>query len=263
MIGNLYLLSLARRILQCTATHKRIWLSAAAGAGITCMVIMIPIGIMGIRLLFAAIPVSMVMLKLAYGERGFRKLFHSSLCMAGCGFFLGSAMIWFLNRMKILLKGYNSLLLTLVIEYLAYILLCRVVVWLQRRKESCLRTVCIYVPPLGEYIRAQALVDTGNHLTDPVSGKPVSIISEKLSRCLSPCFVPEKYHVIPYQSVGRNRGMLNGYELPELVIEDCGRQIRKESAIVAICDTGIPEESIYQMILHPRLLKIQEEEKWF
>jgi hypothetical protein len=63
--------------------------------------------------------------------------------------------------------------------------------------------------------------------------------------------------------VGRDRGVLNAYELPGLIIEDRGRQIRKEGAIVAICDTGIPEDSIYQMILHPRLLKIQEEEKWF
>jgi hypothetical protein len=227
------------------------------------MAIIIPIGMIGIRLLIAAIPVSMVMLKVAYGEQDFRKLFHSSLCMAGCGFFLGSAMIWLLNRMKILLKGYHSLFLTLAAECLAYIILCRVIAWVQRRKESCLRTVRIYVPPLGEHIRVQALVDTGNHLTDPISGKPVSIISEKLSRCLTGCFVPEKYHVIPYHSVGRDRGVLNAYELPELIVEDCGQQIRKEGAIVAICDTGIPEDSIYQMILHPRLLKIQEEEKWF
>jgi sigma-E processing peptidase SpoIIGA len=250
-------------MLGCTATHKRIWLSAIVGAGITCMAITIPIGIMGIRLLLSAIPVSMIMLRLAYGERGVGKLIHSSLCMAGCGFFLGNVMIWLLNRMKILFKGHNSLLITLVIEYLAYIIMYRIIVWIQRRKESCLRTVQIYVPTLGQNVRVKALVDTGNHLVDPVSGAPVSIISEKLARCISPCFCPEKYHAIPYQSVGRDRGVLSAYELSGIIIEDCGRQIRKDSAIVAICDTGIPEESIYQMILHPRLLKIQEEEKWF
>jgi stage II sporulation protein GA (sporulation sigma-E factor processing peptidase) len=263
MTGNLYLLSLARRVLGCTATHKRIWLGAAAGAGITCMAIMIPVGILGIRLVISAIPVSMVMLRLAYGERRAGKLFQSSLCMAGCSFFFGSVMIWLLNRMKILFKGHNSLLITLVIEYLAYLIVYGIMVWIQRRKESCLRTVRIYVPPLRQHIRVKALVDTGNHLIDPVSKAPVSIISEKLSCCLSPCFCPEKYHVIPFQSIGREGGVLNAYELPEIIIEDCGRSIRKEGVIVAICDTGIPEESIYQMILHPRLLKIQEEEKWF
>jgi stage II sporulation protein GA (sporulation sigma-E factor processing peptidase) len=263
MTGNLYLLSLARRVLGCTATHKRIWLGAAAGAGITCMAIMIPVGILGIRLVISAIPVSMVMLRLAYGERRAGKLFQSSLCMAGCSFFFGSVMIWLLNRMKILFKGHNSLLITLVIEYLAYRIMYRIIVWIQRRKESCLRTVLIYVPALGQNVRVEALVDTGNHLVDPVSGAPVSIVSEKLARCISSCFCPEKYHAIPYQSVGRNRGVLSAYELPEIIIEDSGRQISKDSAIVAICNTGIPEESIYQMILHPRLLKIQEEEKWF
>ncbi len=37
MTGNLYLLSLAGKILGCTATHVRIWLGAAAGASIACM----------------------------------------------------------------------------------------------------------------------------------------------------------------------------------------------------------------------------------
>lgn len=39
MTGNLYLLSLAGKILGCTATHVRIWLGAAAGASIACMAV--------------------------------------------------------------------------------------------------------------------------------------------------------------------------------------------------------------------------------
>ena len=56
-------------------------------------------------------------------------------------------------------------------------------------------------------------------------------------------------------SIGRERGVLNAYEVSEILIEDEERHIRKEHVIVAVCNTGIPEESIYQMILHPRLLE--------
>ena len=43
MTGNLYLLSLAGKILGCTATHVRIWLGAAAGASIACMAVLVPV----------------------------------------------------------------------------------------------------------------------------------------------------------------------------------------------------------------------------
>lgn len=255
MTSNLYLLSLAGRILGCTATHKRIWLGAMAGAGINCMAMIIPVGTMGIRLMMTAIPVSMGMLRITYREHSGKKLIHSSLVMACCGFFLGSIMIWLLNRIRMILKGRNSLFITIVIGYIAYVVLDRVIRWMQSRRDNCLREVRIYVPALKQEIRVKALVDTGNHLVEPVNGKPVSVVSEKLAQSMSSCFCPEKYHVVPYQSVGKERGILHAYELPCMIIEDHGNQVSKEHVIVAICNAGIPEESIYQMILHPRLLE--------
>lgn len=44
MTSNLYLLSLAGKILGCTATHRRIWFGAAVGALMVCMVILVPAG---------------------------------------------------------------------------------------------------------------------------------------------------------------------------------------------------------------------------
>lgn len=253
--SNLYLLSLAGRILGCTATHRRIWAGAIAGAGMSCMVMMIPVSTIGIRLMISAIPVSMGMLHITYREHSGKKLIHSSLVMGCCGFFLGGVMIWLLNRMRMILKGTGSLLLTIVTGYLAYIILYQTIKRMQNRKESCLRTVRIYVPALRQEIRVKALVDTGNHLVEPVNGRPVSVISEKLAQTLSSCFSPERYHIVPYRSVGRDRGILHAYELPGIIIENCGQQVSKEHVIVAICNAGISEESAYQMILHPRLLE--------
>ena len=44
MTSNLYLLSLAGKILGCTATHLRIWLGAAMGAAMLCAAILVQIG---------------------------------------------------------------------------------------------------------------------------------------------------------------------------------------------------------------------------
>ncbi|RKI84448.1 hypothetical protein D7V83_06330 [bacterium 0.1xD8-71] len=252
---NLYLLSLAGRFLRCTATHGKKWLGAVTGALLSCLMIMIPVGNMGGRMLISALPVSMCMMCITYRIHSMKKMIHSSLVMAGCGFFLGSVMIWILNRLRVILKGRGSLFLTLLISYLAYRILAALFGIVAARSRNSLRTVRFYVPALRQEIKVSAFVDTGNHLVDPVSGKPVSVISEKIAQCMTSCFMPEKYHAVPYQSVGKDKGLLNAYEVPEIIIESDKQEIRKEHVIVAICDTGISEESVYQMILHPRLLE--------
>jgi len=210
---------------------------------------------MGIRLFISALPVSMGMMCITYRIHGMRKLIHSSLVMAGCGFFLGSIMIWILNRLRVILNGRRSLLVTVLTGYLAYRILEALSGMVLSRTRSSLRTVRFYVPALGQEIRVKAFVDTGDHLADPVSGAPVSVISRKTARCMESCFVPEKYHAVPYRSVGKDRGVLSAYELPEMIIEEGGLEVRREHVIIAICDAGISEESVYQMILHPRLLE--------
>lgn len=250
---NLYLLALAGKVLKCTATHFRIFLGALAGAALSCMALVIPVSSLYMRILLSAIPVSMCMIRVCFGIK--RSLFRSSLIMAGCGFFIGSIMIWVLNRLRMIMNDGVGMTVIMAVGYLAYRILSVLIEWLQKRKDSVMRMVQVPVPGLKQNIRIRALVDTGNHLTDPVSGKPVCIVSEKMARVIESSFLPEKYHAIPYSSVGKEKGMLNAYELPYVVLEDSFGEIRKEQVIFAICNVGISESSPYQMILHPRLLE--------
>ncbi len=255
MTSNLYLLSLAGKILRCTATHRRIWASAAAGAAVVCMVIMAPIGTAGFRLLVSAVPVSICMLCAAFRLYRWKKLLYASLSMAGCGFFLGSVMIWILNRLRTILKGHISFVITLAAGYLSYRILLKLITVIQQKRAESLRNVAIRIPDSGQILRMRALIDTGNHLTDPLCGAPVNLISRRLAEQISAAFKPEKYHAVPYRSVGKDQGVLDAYELPDIDIEERAGMVRKEHVIVAICDTGIAEDSVYQMILNPRLLE--------
>lgn len=255
LVINLYLLSLAGQIMRRTATRRKIWLGAAAGAGMICLSLALPVFTVGVRLFFSAVPVSMCMMCLTYRIYGLYPLFRASLVMAAAGFFLGGVMIWILNRLRFIMKGRGGIFLTLAVGLLSWLVLRALLFLFMRKREESLRTVRFYVPDLGREIYVRALVDTGNHLTDPISGAPVSLISEKTARCLASCLSQEKYHAIPYQSVGKRRGILSAYELPEMAIEEAGYVLRREHVIVAVCDAGISEDSSYQMILHPRLLE--------
>lgn len=256
MTTDLYLLSLAGQILRRTATRRRMWLGAVVGAGLSCLLLTLPIGTVGGRLLLGAVPVSMCMMCLCYQIYGVHKLLKASLALAAAGFFWGGAMIWILNRLRLVMRGRQSLFLTLTAGVCAYLFLRILLRRLMRKSEDgLLRTVCFYVPALGQEIRVKALVDTGNHLADPISGAPVSLISERVAACMTSCLLQEKYHAIPYRSVGTQKGILPAYELSEIRIEEAEGMLRREHVIVAVCDAGIAENSAYQMILHPGLLE--------
>ncbi|MCM1039263.1 MAG: sigma-E processing peptidase SpoIIGA [Roseburia sp.] len=252
-VMNLYLLSTTGKILKCTATHRRILFGALLGAGMICLVIAVPAGSLRIRLFVGAIPVSIAMIRVVFAIRMPKLLIKSSIVMAVCGFFLGSIVLW-LERCLARMGGRQYGIWTFAFFGLAgYVFLRFLIRRQQKTEENDLKKVRI---PVGEEnIYMNALLDTGNHLTEPLSGAPVCIISESAAIGIQHFFWPERYHAIPYQSVGRKKGILDAYEIPELFIEDTYREICCKRVIVAVCNTGISQDSIYQMILHPGLIE--------
>lgn len=115
----------------------------------------------------------------------------------------------------------------------------------------------IYIVTLseaGENVVCRALFDTGNLLTDPVSGKPVSVVEETdtMKRWLEQ--YPQKYKIIPYQSVGEEHGVLEGIVVDELVIQKEEEQVVKRGAVVAFYKGKLSKNGDFQMILNHSLI---------
>lgn len=116
---------------------------------------------------------------------------------------------------------------------------------------------CIYEVMLtenGEHVKLKALFDTGNLLTDPISGKPVSVIEE--TEIVKQWIIkyPQKYKMIPYRSVGNEHGVLEGIVVDELVIQKEEEQVVKREAIVALYNGKLSGEGDFQMILNHNLI---------
>ena len=104
-------------------------------------------------------------------------------------------------------------------------------------------------------ITVTALVDSGNSLTEPISGKPVCVVEEKIVRGLWGKSM-KGFRAIPFHSVGQNHGILEGYLLPGLSLEMNG--VRKElkdvyiavsrEAFLILQGTG---DSSIKMIVNP------------
>ena len=81
---------------------------------------------------------------------------------------------------------------------------------------------------------ATALMDTGNKLYDPIFHKPVILVDEKMvGEMLSICKkeYPEKLHFIPFHSVGRENGILEGLSFDCVSIKWQNKQLKFENVI--------------------------------
>lgn len=101
-----------------------------------------------------------------------------------------------------------------------------------------------------------ALIDSGNGLLEPLSKKPVSIIEKASIEKFQKELKAENFRVVPFTSVGKERGILEAYFIEELVIKKDGECIMVEKPVIAIAKDIISAKKEYQMILHPALLEI-------
>ena len=105
---------------------------------------------------------------------------------------------------------------------------------------------------------ATALMDTGNKLYDPFYHKPVILVDEKLiSEMLSYCKEshPEKLHYIPFHSVGKENGLLEGITLDYVSIKWQSKHMRFREVIAAVSKENLYKGKEYQVIFHCGLLQ--------
>lgn len=90
------------------------------------------------------------------------------------------------------------------------------------------------------------LIDTGNRLTEPVSGKPVHVAERELMERLCP--EPEGVIYIPYQSVGGS-GLLLAVFIDEIRVEGKGECYLLERPLVAVSNRPLCTSSEYQILI--------------
>ncbi len=240
------LLMFLKRMLSCSASHGRIALGAAAGAAMTCMVVVLPIpGVLVKTLLFHGF-VNVVMLKTGLkieGGRAFLKAF----------FFLYLAAILLGGILESLSQYVRIGSLFFALAFAGYFLALRI--WslaeaLIRYNQTHCRAL-LYKEEKSCEVRA--LVDTGNRLKDRATEKPVSIISRRSAEALgfSECREDSgKLCYIPYHSIGRKAGALPLFEIDKMRLLRQGKDTQIDRPLLAVCGDEMDSDS-YELILNP------------
>ena len=90
-------------------------------------------------------------------------------------------------------------------------------------------------------MRIHALVDSGNTLTEPISGAPVSVLDARIFYRLWPEGL-SGFRVIPYHSVGKKSGILKGYPVPQMTLIQQGVEREYRNVYLAVSEEEIAEK---------------------
>lgn len=252
-LADYFLLLLTRRMIRCTATHLSLILGSALGAGLTCGIILLP----GIPAAYKIV--------LAYGVINFLmvavslRLRKAEAILRGMGWFylgafvIGGMLRWAFTQIPFLRDRGISVLSVSAVFYFFFLFFSRLIRRFQERKSQVLCGVTLKVGKEIEVTRG--IVDTGNQLYEPITGRPVCIADKVLLERYINQNLLRGFCVIPYHSIGKTKGILKGYEIEELRIEWKDIQIRQKNVIVAVSEEGVSASNQYQMILHPKLLE--------
>ena len=145
---------------------------------------------------------------------------------------------------------------------------------IHKRDMYC--AVEIYMNQKSEKIIA--LLDTGNLLREPITGIPVLVIEkEALSNLLPPSILnhtndimngnmgtieetyQSKFRIIPFQSLGKQNGMLLGIKADKVIVEYDERKIEHTNIILGIYEKELCKSHIYRALIGLDLLDGSEQ----
>lgn len=249
LVMDLYLLTLTGKILGKTATYPRIFAASVMGAAGYCIILCLP-GIPYIlKVLFGMFPLGALMIKTACRTKGVKELLRGEGYLFFISFLLGGFIIFLKDKLP---EGWEDSLSAVAGMGFAGFVICRKLIeTYQKRKQE--HFCKVFIPGDSGPVEIMALIDTGNGLIDPVSKKPVAILEETKWEKLKIWMKPEKFKMIPYHSIGRDKGMLEGYEIDAMEVKGNAGNKRFDKVVIAVFKGKISRKGSYQMILPPEL----------
>ncbi|MDD2959467.1 MAG: sigma-E processing peptidase SpoIIGA [Lachnospiraceae bacterium] len=113
----------------------------------------------------------------------------------------------------------------------------------------------ITLEDLGDRLLLTGLIDTGNHLIEPMTGRPVSILdpqaAQKIKRFQNRNEEGNGGLYIPYHSIGKDRGWMWGMVIDAMYIKYKGEEIRIDKPVLAVSGERLGRTEQYQIIVNP------------
>ncbi len=239
------LLLTVKHIMRCPVSWKRIFIGSIAGSASTCLVIAIP-GNNILKLILFHTVVNVMMIVIGLKIRKKEKIIKAILILYVTSILYGG-----------ILEIFSPYLHTEII-YFMIALLCaffiRNIWMIFLREKRTQNTICTIILCEGKVKRKiTALIDTGNTLTDPVSGEPVNIIGKELAKQIwEDKDQTEGIRYIPFCTI-ENKGIMPVFRVEKMCMTG-NEDTWIKHPILGVCEGQISESKEYQMILNPDII---------
>lgn len=251
LVMDLYLLTLTGKILGKTATYSRIFAASVIGAAGYCIILCLPGIPYMLKVLFGMFPLGALMIKTACKTKGAGELLRGEGYLFSISFLIGGFIIFLKDKIPLPEEWTDSLTAVAGMGFAGFVICRKLIdIWQKRKREHFCK---VFISGDKGPVEIMALIDTGNGLIEPVSKKPVAILEETQWEKLKIWMKPEKFKLIPYHSIGKDNGMLEGYEVGAMEVKGNAGDKRFDKVIIAVFKGKISRKGSYQMILPPEL----------
>ena len=231
------------KVLHCETRHLRLLAGAGLGAVMTCILIVIPLPSAFLENLLFHLFVSTSMIRIGLGVKN-RTVFLRAFILLYIGTVFMGGILEALNQ-YIKIGG-----LFFVFAILGYYLSLGVWNFLSKLQRWNSTHVKVKIGFQGKELELNALIDTGNSLYDPVTGKPVSIISK--SHVKDFWQETNNTHFISLQTITGTACNVPLICAEKLWIKDeknrCFHKV-----LFAVADKEVSKNGMYQVILNPNI----------
>lgn len=278
IIMNYIILYATSLILKIKAKHFRIFLGSVIGA------VYSVIGYMSILPMYSNVIVkvilSIIIVYISFNPPKVKQLlkqilffYFTSFVFGGAAFFL----IYFLKPQDILMRNglflgsypLKTVLLGGIIGLVIIIIALKLIKTKMGKKDMYCK---IIIKLEGKQIQTTAMIDTGNLLKEPITNLPVVVVEhvllydvlpkeilinlenilggdlEKIPEEIRFKYIP-KLKVIPFQSLGKQNGMLLGIKAEEICMQKADENIVKNKVIIGIYNKSFTKKGEYQALL--------------
>lgn len=263
--------------------YSRITIGAMLGALYAVVIVLPPLNFLatiGVKILY-----SLLMVWIAFPRQSWKMFYKTVGCFYLVSFLAGGAVMGgvYLFQDMGAVANYNGVLafVNLPVHWLLVGFMSLGIVsliglaWFRRHLYKIHYSVPVVINIGGRRIAAKALVDTGNHLRDPLTHTPVIVAEEALFKNIMPISLKSlelnweevaslfkgtwweaRIRLLPFHSVGAAKGMLLGF-VSDGVHIDLGHQtIYRPKVIIGIYHGTLSQEGQYQALLHPELIQM-------
>lgn len=243
-VMDFLLLTVVRKLLHLEARKFGRVLASTAGAMYALAVLFYPLS--KILLLSSCVGMSVLLVALAFRLHGKGEFFRAVTGLYLTSVLTAGVMEWFRSfgwLSQIWLYGAAALLGVWAVSEL----------WTSV-SVGAVRQQHLYQVELwlgGKQKTLTAFLDTGNHLTEPISGKPVSVLWAGAAQEL--LSGTEGFFCIPFHSVGQEHGILQAVRADRMEIQLEGFRQVIEHPYIAISEHPLSQKGSYQMLLHEKM----------